>query len=86
MGSARRKPKKLARKLLAIRRYLQLSQSEMARALHLKTSYTVISAFETGRRQPDLFTLAQYAKLAGRGVAIDTLIDDRAALPARFSQ
>jgi transcriptional regulator with XRE-family HTH domain len=84
MGYGRRKPKKLGRKLRAIRRHLGLSQSEMARLLHLQISYTAISAYELGRREPNLMTLLNYARHAGRGVSINTLIDDRAQLPGRF--
>ena len=81
MASARRRqqPKRLARKLLAIRVNLGLSQTEMARRLELKKAYTVISAYERGTREPDLITLLRYARLAR--VTVDVLIDDKANLP-----
>lgn len=79
MGNARRKPKHLARKLLAIRERLGVSQTEMARLLELKQTYTVVSSFESGRREPDLIVLLEYARLAG--VSTDVLIDDKAKLP-----
>jgi transcriptional regulator with XRE-family HTH domain len=79
MGNARRKPKHLARKLLAIRERLGVSQTEMARLLELKQTYTVVSSFESGRREPDLIVLLEYARLAG--VSTDLLIDDKAKLP-----
>ena len=75
----RRKPKKLARKLLTIRHKLGVSQTEMAKLLKLKISYTAVSAYELGTREPDLLTLLQYARLAG--VAVDALIDDKLDLP-----
>lgn len=75
----RRQPKKLARKLLAIRERLGLSQSEMARRLDLDIAYTAISAYERGTREPDLITLLGYAK-AGR-VTVERLIDDELDLP-----
>ena len=75
----RRKPKKLARKLLTIRQRLGVSQTEMAKLLRLKISYTAVSAYELGTREPDLLTLLQYARLAG--VAVDALIDDKLDLP-----
>jgi len=70
----RRKPKKLARKLLAIRQTLSVSQTEMAKLLKLEISYTAVSAYELGTREPDLLTLLQYARIAG--VSTDVLIDD----------
>jgi transcriptional regulator with XRE-family HTH domain len=71
----RRRPKKLARKLLRIRQKLGLSQTEMATLLKLKISYTAVSAYELGTREPDLLTLLQYARVAG--ISTDALIDDR---------
>jgi transcriptional regulator with XRE-family HTH domain len=71
-------PKKLAKKLLQIRMKLDLSQSEMVRALNYKASplrAAQISQFETGRREPPLMLLLAYAKL-GR-ISTDVLIDDK---------
>ncbi|MDX6529571.1 MAG: hypothetical protein QOH41_1861 [Blastocatellia bacterium] len=79
MGNARRKPKRLARKLLAIRQRLEVSQTEMARLLDLKQTYTVVSSFESGRREPDLIILLRYARLAR--VPVENLIDDKLNLP-----
>ena len=75
MGNARRKPKRLAGKLLAIRERLGVSQTEMARLLELKQTYTVVSSFESGRREPDLIILLRYARLAR--VPVENLIDDK---------
>ena len=77
--SRRRKPKKLARKLLAIRKKLDVSQTEMARLLDLDVAYTAVSGYELGTRQPDLLVLLKYARLAG--VSTDVLIDDKLKLP-----
>lgn len=79
MGHGRRKPKKLPRKLLAIRKKLNVSQTEMARLLDLEVAYTAVSGYELGTRQPDLLVLLQYARLAG--VSTDVLIDDKLKLP-----
>lgn len=79
MGNARRKPKKLAQKLLAVRQRLGVSQTEMASLLELKQTYTVVSSYESGRREPDLIILLNYARLAN--VAVDVLIDDKMKLP-----
>lgn len=81
MGNARRKPKKLARKLLVVRQRLGVSQTEMARLLQLKKTYTVVSSYETGRREPDLIVLLRYAKVAK--VSTDILIDDTKDLPRK---
>jgi transcriptional regulator with XRE-family HTH domain len=75
---SRRKPKKLARKLLAIRQELGVSQTEMAKLLKLEISYTAVSAYELGTREPDLLTLLQYARVIG--VSTDVLIDDKLQL------
>ena len=81
MGTARRRqqPKRLTRKLLAIRRMLRLSQTEMAKRLHVKKAYTVISSYERGTREPDLLTLLRYARLAR--ISLESLVDDDARLP-----
>lgn len=79
MGNARRRPTYLARKLLAIRERLGVSQTEMARLLELKQTYTIVSSFESGRREPDLIILLEYARLAR--VSVESLIDDKMKLP-----
>ena len=47
----------MAGKLLAIRKKLGLSQTQMAKHLQLRKAYTVISSYERGTREPDLLTL-----------------------------
>jgi len=80
MGSSRRRPqpKRLAGKLLAVRKGLGLSQTQMAKRLQLKKAYTVVSSYERGTREPDLLTLLRYARLAK--VPLDVLVDDNAKL------
>lgn len=75
----RRKPKRLAAKLRAIRTKLGVSQPEMAKLLKLEVAYTVVSGYERGKQEPDLIILLRYAKLAG--VSTDVLIDDKLKLP-----
>ncbi len=80
MGRSRRnKPKKLAHKLLEIRKRLGMSQTEMARALELKVHYSAVSNFELGTREPDLIMVLRYARLAG--VDMETIVDDQLNLP-----
>ena len=65
MGRSRRnKPLKLSQKLLAIRKRLGMSQTEMSRALELKVHYSAVSNFELGTREPDLLIVLRYARLA----------------------
>ena len=80
MGRSRRnKPKKLSYKLLEIRRRLNMSQTQMARALELKVHYSAVSNFELGTREPDLLLVLRYARLAK--VPMETLVDDELNLP-----
>ena len=75
----RNKPFKLGHKLLAIRKRLGMSQTQMARALQLTTHYSAVSNYELGTREPDLLVLLHYAKLAG--VRMEFLADDQLSLP-----
>jgi transcriptional regulator with XRE-family HTH domain len=82
-GSKRRpRPKKLAGKLLAIRSQLGLTQVGMAEKLRKIPSppdSAMISRYERDEREPSLFALLAYARIAG--VAVDVLIDDKLKLP-----
>ena len=85
MGRSRRnKPAKLSLKLLAIRKRLRMSQTEMARALELKVHYSAVSNYELGTREPDLIIVLRYARLAG--VPMEMLVDDKMNLPERYEQ
>lgn len=81
---ARERPERLAEKLFAIREGLGLSQSGMLKRLGAedRMDYTRISEFETGKGEPSLLVLLQYARAAG--VSTDVLIDDELDLPAKF--
>jgi transcriptional regulator with XRE-family HTH domain len=82
MGLKRRPyPRKLAKKLQAIRLRLGLSQNEMLRALGLGEDYdrSTVSGYERGEREPPLPILLKYARLVG--VSTDVLIDDQLNLP-----
>jgi transcriptional regulator with XRE-family HTH domain len=84
MGYARRRPKRLAEKLLQIRNALGLSQPEMLRRLQAEEQidYTTISKYELGKNEPPLKILLQYARVAG--VPADVLIDDELDLPEKL--
>ena len=81
-GSKRRpRPKKLAGKLLAIRQHLGLTQPEMAQRLGKIPSPpdgAMISRYERDEREPSLFALLAYARIAG--VTVDVLINDKMKL------
>ena len=83
MGRRRRPiPKHLAEKLRQIRASLDLTQEQMAERLKTIPSPpdgAMISRFERDEREPSLFALLAYARLAG--VAVDVLIDDKMDLP-----
>ena len=75
MGTrARARPARLGAKLLAIRKQLGLSQSELAFRLQFDQAPARISEYESGVREPTLLLLLRYARLAG--VCVDVLIDD----------
>jgi transcriptional regulator with XRE-family HTH domain len=85
MGSKPKyRPKNLAGKLLQIRRALELSQSQMLRRLGADRSFSAarISEYETGIREPSLWVLLAYARVAR--VHLETLIDDEATLPQKL--
>jgi transcriptional regulator with XRE-family HTH domain len=81
---ARRKPERLAEKLVQIRTALGLSQSELLRRLEAEDQidYTSISKYELGRNEPTLIILLQYARVAN--VSTDVLIDDELDLPTKL--
>lgn len=86
MGSRQQyTPVKLAPKLASIRKKLGLSQSQLIEKLDCKEVplYNAdISNFESGKREPPLIVLKQYAKIGG--VTVDYLIDDELDLPEGF--
>lgn len=82
MGTtARRKPKRLAEKLLAVRVGLGLSQNGLIRQMGLAKDVTQaeISMFERGIRVPPLPILLEYSKVAN--VYLEILVADELDLP-----
>ena len=82
--SPRRRQQRLAEKLLQIRLAFGLSQGEMLDRMGLAADLyrTNISSYERGEREPPLFALLEYARVAG--VHVEDLIDDKADLPAKL--
>ncbi len=81
MGRARRpRPKRMGKKLRAIRLQLGLTQQEMCNRLGFKTIQPcAISEYEHGKREPPYLITLRYAQIAG--ISTDYLIDDRMKLP-----
>lgn len=86
MGRSQRpRPKHLAKKLLQIRKHLDISQVEMVKQLGFERIHPAhISAYERGEREPPLPVLLKYARLCG--VSTDLLIDDESKLVIRRSK
>lgn len=84
MGSPRERPERLALKLLQIRNALGFSQSEMLKHLGIDGSgyRHYISHFETGKREPSLLVLLEYARAAN--IYVEVLIDDNLDLPEKI--
>ena len=87
--SKRRKPARLAEKLLQIRIALGLSQGELIRRLGLQDQLErdYISKYERGVLEPTLDVLLAYARAistTGRGEFLEAIIDDESDLPARL--
>lgn len=79
----RQRPQRLGEKLLAIRNALGLSQSQMVKRLDVEGIVpSQISEFETGKREPSLIVVLQYARAAN--LSTDVLIDDVLVLPAKL--
>ena len=84
MGSARPRPRRLAEKLLQIRRSLGLSQSEMVKQMGVAEMihYTNVSKYELDKNEPPLMILLAYAKLAR--VHLEEIVDDDIDLPRKL--
>jgi transcriptional regulator with XRE-family HTH domain len=85
MGTyARRRPERLAEKLLAVREAFGDSQNGLIRRLGLEAeiSQSDLSAFERGTREPPLHILLRYSELAC--IWVNALIDDDVDLPAKI--
>ncbi len=87
--SKRRKPVKLAVKLLLIRTQLGLSQGGMIRHLGLEDwiERDYISKYERGVLEPTLDVLLAYARAissTGRGEFLEAIVDDKMDLPNRI--
>lgn len=82
--SARRKPRRLAEKLLKVRKAFGDSQNSLIRRLGLTDELTQsdISAFERGTREPPLHVLLKYSELTR--VWVNAFINDAVELPEKL--
>jgi|SRR5882724_969887 transcriptional regulator with XRE-family HTH domain len=80
----RRKQRRLGAKLRQIRETLNLSQTEILRRLGLEEEFTRtnISNYEQDHREPPLYVLLQYARLAG--ICLDAIVDDDVDVPKKL--
>ena len=74
MGHARRRPKRLAEKLLQIRRALGVSQRELIERLGVEIAYRDVSKYERDKAEPPIKVLLAYARAAN--VRVELLVDD----------
>jgi transcriptional regulator with XRE-family HTH domain len=74
MGHARRRPKRLAEKVLQIRTALGLSPSEMVNRLGVEMPHRNISTYERDKSEPPLTVLLAYARVAN--VPLEHIVDD----------
>lgn len=79
MGHARRRPRRLAEKLLQIRKELGLSQREMAERLGNYTTHNTISKYERNKSTPPIELVLTYARAAN--VQMELIVDDDQDLP-----
>jgi len=83
MGQSRRqRPARLAAKLREIRIKLDWTQKQMTKRLRkIKAGLQPghVSEYETGKREPSLLMLLEYARIAG--IPMEVLIDDNLDLP-----
>jgi transcriptional regulator with XRE-family HTH domain len=82
MGYPRQRPKRLARKLLEIRRALGLSQGEMVQRLGADILPNCISKYENDHNEPPTDVLLVYARLVR--VPLEQLVDDELDLSLKL--
>jgi transcriptional regulator with XRE-family HTH domain len=82
MGNRRRnRPKRLAEKLLQIRKTLGLSQKEMSEQLGNYRTHHHVSKYERGKSVPPLEVVLAYSRVAK--VTMNQIVDDDVDLPLK---
>jgi transcriptional regulator with XRE-family HTH domain len=80
----RRKQRRLGKKLRQIRLKLKLSQSEIVwhMGLSKELARNNVSNYEQDKREPSLYVLLRYARLAG--LCLDVIVDDDQGIPKKL--
>jgi transcriptional regulator with XRE-family HTH domain len=79
MGHGRRRPKRLAEKLLQIRTALGLSRCDMVKRLGVEIPHKHISNYELDKSEPPIDVLLAYGRVAN--VRLEQIVDDDQNLP-----
>jgi transcriptional regulator with XRE-family HTH domain len=74
IGHARRRPKRLAEKLVQIRTSLGVTQGDLVKRLGIEIPYSNISKFERDKSEPPIKVLLAYARTAN--VPLENIADD----------
>ena len=84
MGNPRPRQQHLAKKLRELRRALGLSQIQLVKSMGVDgiLAYHRISEYESGRREPALWVLVAYGRVAG--IHVEDMIDDNRDLPEKL--
>jgi transcriptional regulator with XRE-family HTH domain len=84
MGNPRPRQQHLAKKLLGIRHGLGLSQIQLVKQMGIDgvLAYHRISEYESGRREPALWVLLAYGRVAG--IHLEDIVDDNRDLPEKL--
>jgi transcriptional regulator with XRE-family HTH domain len=81
---SRRRPERIGAKLRQIRNALGLSQNQMTHHLRLPKEFKrgIISNYENDEREPPLFVLLAYARVAG--ICLEVIVDDAIDVPTKL--
>jgi len=81
---SRRRPGRIGEKLRQIRNALGLSQNQITHHLLLPKEFKrgIISNYENDEREPPLFVLLAYARVAG--ICLEVIVDDAIDVPTKL--
>ena len=81
---SRRRPGRIGEKLRQIRSALGLSQNQITHNLLLPKEFKrgIISNYENDEREPPLFVLLAYARVAG--ICLEVIVDDAIDVPTKL--
>ena len=81
---SRSRPERIGEKLRQIRNALGLSQNQLTHHLLLPKEFkrSIISNYENDEREPPLFVLLAYARVAG--ICLEVIVDDAIDVPPKL--